>query len=78
MDPRRLVVDGVSRGSEAALLLGLRYPKLIGGVVALVPGNVPNVPQKSVETDGVEPLANARARIDAWPKLLRFLDRTGR
>jgi len=40
VDPRRLVVSGASRGSEAALLLGARFPSLVHGVVALVPGDV--------------------------------------
>jgi pimeloyl-ACP methyl ester carboxylesterase len=36
----RVVVYGVSRGSEAALLLGVDFPQLVRGVVALVPSNV--------------------------------------
>lgn len=40
VDPARLVVQGVSRGSEAALLLGAYYPELVHSVVALVPSNV--------------------------------------
>lgn len=36
----RVAVYGVSRGSEAAQLLGVHYPQLVGKVVALVPGNV--------------------------------------
>lgn len=37
VDPAHLVVYGVSRGSEAALLLGADFPDLVHGVVALVP-----------------------------------------
>jgi dienelactone hydrolase len=37
VDPAHLVVYGVSRGSEAALLLGVDFPNLVHGVVALVP-----------------------------------------
>jgi dienelactone hydrolase len=37
VDPAHLVVYGVSRGSEAALLLGADFPNLVHGVVALVP-----------------------------------------
>ena len=37
---RRVVVYGVSRGSEPALLLGVHFPQLVRGVVALVPDNV--------------------------------------
>jgi dienelactone hydrolase len=39
VDRTRLVVAGVSRGSEAAQLLGIHYPQLVHGVVALVPSN---------------------------------------
>jgi dienelactone hydrolase len=39
VDSGRLWVDGVSRGSEAALLLGAHYPGLVHGVVALVPSD---------------------------------------
>jgi dienelactone hydrolase len=37
---RRVVVAGASRGGEAALLVGATYPKLVSGVVALVPNDV--------------------------------------
>lgn len=40
VDPERLIVSGVSRGSEAALLLGVHYPHLVHAVAARVPGNV--------------------------------------
>ncbi len=40
VDPDRLVVEGISRGSEAALLLGVHYPDLVSAVVALVPSDV--------------------------------------
>jgi dienelactone hydrolase len=40
VDPSRIVVIGVSRGSEAAQLLGVYYPSLVSGVVASVPSNV--------------------------------------
>jgi dienelactone hydrolase len=39
VDSRRIWVDGSSRGSEAALLLGVHYPGLVHGVVALVPSD---------------------------------------
>jgi dienelactone hydrolase len=42
VDPRRVAVIGVSRGGEAALLIGATYPRLVHGVVALVPSNVVN------------------------------------
>lgn len=42
VDPGRVAVLGVSRGSEAALLLGVHYPSLVHGVIALVPSSVVN------------------------------------
>jgi dienelactone hydrolase len=42
VDPHRILVLGISRGSEAALLLGVHYPKLVHGVIAAVPSNVAN------------------------------------
>ncbi|HEV3166013.1 MAG TPA: acyl-CoA thioesterase/BAAT N-terminal domain-containing protein [Isosphaeraceae bacterium] len=40
VDPAHLFTYGVSRGSEAALLLGALYPDLVRGVIALVPSDV--------------------------------------
>jgi len=40
VDSSRIVVIGVSRGSEAAQLLGVYYPSLVSAVVASVPSNV--------------------------------------
>jgi dienelactone hydrolase len=40
VDPARISVLGVSRGSEAAQLLGVYYPNLVHAVVASVPSNV--------------------------------------
>jgi dienelactone hydrolase len=37
VDPRRIAILGISRGGEAALLIGSTYPKLVHGVIALVP-----------------------------------------
>jgi dienelactone hydrolase len=34
VDPKRVIVVGVSRGGEAALLLGATYPDLVHGVIA--------------------------------------------
>lgn len=42
VDPRHVTVLGISRGSEAALLLGVHYPSLVHGVIAAVPSNVVN------------------------------------
>jgi dienelactone hydrolase len=39
VDPGKLAVAGISRGSEAAQLLGVHYPGLVHAVVALVPSN---------------------------------------
>jgi dienelactone hydrolase len=40
VDPNRIVVLGVSFGSQAAQLLGVHYPNLVSAVVASVPSNV--------------------------------------
>lgn len=37
---KEVVVAGASRGSEAALLLGVHYPTLVQGVIASTPANV--------------------------------------
>lgn len=42
VDPAGIAVMGVSRGSEAAQLLGVYYPTLVHAVVAAVPSNVAN------------------------------------
>jgi dienelactone hydrolase len=38
VDPRRLVVEGGSRGGEAAMLIGSAFPELVHGAIGLVPG----------------------------------------
>jgi dienelactone hydrolase len=40
VDPASIAVLGVSRGSEAAQLLGVYYPNLVHAVIASVPSNV--------------------------------------
>lgn len=40
VDPKHVLVFGVSRGSEAALLLGSHFPQLVNGVIAGVPSSV--------------------------------------
>ena len=40
VNPSRIAVLGVSRGSEAAQLLGVYYPNLVHAVIASVPSNV--------------------------------------
>jgi dienelactone hydrolase len=42
VNPHRLWVMGLSSGTEAALLLGIHYPNLVHGVVALAPSDVAN------------------------------------
>lgn len=42
VDPKRIVVVGASRGSEAALLLGVNYPQLVHSVAGLSPSAVAN------------------------------------
>ena len=60
VDGRRLVVDGVSRGSEAALLLGVDFPQLVHAVIALVPDDV--------ALCGIVPAVGVRSRCagPAW------------
>ena len=40
MNRQDIYVSGISRGSEAALLLGVNYPNLVHGVIASVPSDV--------------------------------------
>ena len=40
VNPTRIAVLGISRGSEAAQLLGVYYPRLVHAVIASVPSNV--------------------------------------
>jgi dienelactone hydrolase len=40
VDPDHMLTYGISRGSEAALLLGVHYPELVHGAIALVPSSV--------------------------------------
>jgi dienelactone hydrolase len=40
VDPAHIAVLGISRGSEAAQLLGVYYPNLVHAVIASVPANV--------------------------------------
>jgi dienelactone hydrolase len=42
VDPAHVLVSGVSRGGEAALLLGAHFPNLVNGVFAGVPSSVAN------------------------------------
>jgi dienelactone hydrolase len=60
VDSSHLVVDGVSRGSEAALLLGADFPQLVHAVIALVPSDV--------ALCGIVPVTGARSRCagPAW------------
>jgi dienelactone hydrolase len=39
VDPGKLAVEGISRGSEAAQLLGIHYPRLVHAVIAMVPSD---------------------------------------
>ena len=42
VDARQLVVYGISRGGEGALLIGATFPRLVHGVIALVPSDLVN------------------------------------
>jgi dienelactone hydrolase len=52
VDPRRLTVSGVSRGSEPALLLGADFPRLVHAVVALDPSSLvqPGLPADRISS----------------------------
>lgn len=58
VDPGRVVVWGGSRGSEAALLLGVHFPHLVHAVIALSPSSVVN--------GAIEARARLPARTSAW------------
>lgn len=51
--PARVSVLGISRGSEAALLLGVHDPELVHGVAALVPSSVVNCGIRGAERGGL-------------------------
>jgi dienelactone hydrolase len=53
VDAHHVVVDGISRGSEAALLLGADFPQLVHAVIALVPNDV--------ALCGIVPVASGRS-----------------
>ncbi len=42
VDPKHVLVFGVSRGGELALILGSHFPQLVNGVIAGVPSSVVN------------------------------------
>jgi pimeloyl-ACP methyl ester carboxylesterase len=42
VDPQHVFLLGISRGSEAAQLLGVHFPQLVHGVVAVVPSDYVN------------------------------------
>jgi dienelactone hydrolase len=60
VDPARVFTLGISRGSEAALLLGVHFPELVHGVIAAVPDNRALCPRprcsRSPWTLGGEPI----------------------
>lgn len=56
--PRKLIMMGTSRGSEAALLVGAHFPELVSGVVAGVPSSVVN----PGSPDGARPAWTLRGR----------------
>ena len=66
VNPDRMVVAGISRGSEPALLLGVHYPELVHGVIALVPSStvfsgLPDTSKPAWTWHG-QPLPSATAR----------------
>jgi pimeloyl-ACP methyl ester carboxylesterase len=74
VDPQRIVVLGVSRGSEAALLLGVHDPDLVHGVIALVPSSVVNCGIQGGSTPGgCIGAAWTLGGKPLWPHVLGFL-----
>jgi dienelactone hydrolase len=71
VDPHRIVVLGVSRGSEAALLLGVHFPELVHGVAALVPSSVVHAGLPAVPGERLEPAWTLHGRP------IPFSDRRG-
>ena len=68
--PGQIYVSGASRGSEAALLLGVYYPSLVHGVIATSPNNVAlcsNRCQDAAWTLHGRPLPYTRAVDDPDP-----------
>jgi dienelactone hydrolase len=59
VDPSRIIVLSASRGSEAALLLGVHYSNLVHAVVAQVPSNVAH----GGYPDGSEPAWTLRGQL---------------
>ena len=71
VDPARVVVFGVSRGGELALVLGSTYPELVHAVVGYVPSSlvVPAIadPNEPAWTLGGEPLASTTIEVERIP-----------
>lgn len=61
VDPHRIYILGVSRGSEAAQLVAVHYPKLVYGVVLGVPSGV-----VQVGLTGGTGLSSRSAGVSAW------------
>jgi predicted esterase len=76
VDAQRTAVLGISRGSEAALLLGVHYRDLVHGVFALMPSSVVNCGIRDYTapdcigaawTLGGKPLPYGSKRRCSWP-----------
>ncbi len=66
-DPDRVVVNGYSRGAEAALLLAGKYPGLVRGAVLYAPNDtvVPGFPEGGAAwTIGGEPVPRTAIAVD--------------
>ncbi len=67
VDPAHVVVSGYSRGSEAALMLGDRYPRVFHGVIAYSPSSTvnPGYPGGGTAwTDHGHPIADGTIPLD--------------
>jgi dienelactone hydrolase len=67
-DPKRVTVLGVSRGGEAALLIGATYPQLVRAVAAYVPSDrvypSPTNPGVAAWTLSGEPVSSALIAVE--------------
>ena len=66
VDPRRIVALGISRGGEAALLLGVSFPELVHGTITCSGGdrNFGGVPDGAAWTLGGKPLPLAPIAVE--------------
>jgi dienelactone hydrolase len=78
-----IVVLGMSRGSEAAMLAAIHASIRVRAVVATVPGNIvagglpPGGPAWLPDGRPLHRAEDKAARADAWPKVVTFIRQRG-